>query len=171
MLRSLVGSEMCIRDRSLSNTMWPGPRPTCMPSFILIHPTVWPQYTNVTDRQTDRTGRQDRRGQRSDSIGRTVLQTVAQTLILKRRLRSRNMRSGVFDHRRCRSDTWICTCGHTPQLYMPSIINIRSGVLEPPDRGSKFGHSHYFGCWLLHTGLYYSASRDCFPAKWDGSVS
>jgi len=30
-------------------------RPTCMPSFILIRPTVWPQYTNVTDRtgQTD----------------------------------------------------------------------------------------------------------------------
>jgi len=27
-----------------------------MPSFILIHPTVWPQYTNVTDRQD----RQDR---------------------------------------------------------------------------------------------------------------
>jgi len=22
-----------------------------MPSFILIHPTAWPQYTNVTDRQ------------------------------------------------------------------------------------------------------------------------
>jgi len=21
----------------------------CMPSFILIHPTVWPQYTNVRD--------------------------------------------------------------------------------------------------------------------------
>ena len=37
-----------------------------MPSFILIHPTVWPQYTNVIDRQ------------RTDSIGRTVLQTVAQ---------------------------------------------------------------------------------------------
>jgi len=32
-----------------------------MPSFIFIRPTVWPQYTNVTDRtgqtdtQTDRT--------------------------------------------------------------------------------------------------------------------
>ena len=51
------------------NTMWPGPRRTCMPSFILIRPTVWPQYTNVADRQ-------DR--QRTDSIGRTVLQTVAQ---------------------------------------------------------------------------------------------
>jgi len=38
-----------------------------MPRFILIRPTVWPQYTNVTDRQ-------DR--QRSDSIGWTVLQTV-----------------------------------------------------------------------------------------------
>jgi len=58
------------------------PRPTCVPSFILIHPIVWPQYTNVidrtgqdkeTDRQTDRTDRQ-----RSDSIGRAVLQTVAQ---------------------------------------------------------------------------------------------
>jgi len=38
----------------------------------LIHATVWPQYTNVTDRQD----RQDR--QRSDSIGQTVLQTVTQ---------------------------------------------------------------------------------------------
>jgi len=37
-----------------SKTMWPGPRPTFVPSFILIHPTVWPQYTNVTDRQTNR---------------------------------------------------------------------------------------------------------------------
>jgi len=32
------------------NIVWPEPRPTCMPSFILIRPTVWPQYTNVTDR-------------------------------------------------------------------------------------------------------------------------
>ena len=30
---------------SLSNTMWPGPRPTSMQSFILIHPAVWPQQT------------------------------------------------------------------------------------------------------------------------------
>jgi len=28
----------------------PGPSPTCVPSFILIRPTVWPQCTNVTDR-------------------------------------------------------------------------------------------------------------------------
>jgi len=27
-----------------------------MLSFILIHPTVWPQYTNITDRQTGQTG-------------------------------------------------------------------------------------------------------------------
>jgi len=26
-----------------SNTMWPGPRPTCVPSDMLIHPAVWPQ--------------------------------------------------------------------------------------------------------------------------------
>jgi len=39
---------------SPSNTMSPGPRPTSVPSGILIHPTVWPQYTNVADR-TNRT--------------------------------------------------------------------------------------------------------------------
>ena len=59
---------------SPSNTMTPGPRPTCLPSGILIHPTVWPQYTNVSDRQ-DKQDRQDR--QQSDSIRRTVLETVA----------------------------------------------------------------------------------------------
>ena len=59
-----------------------------MPSFILIRPTVWPQYTNVTDRQ-------DR--QRTDSIGRTVLQTVAQKLFqqLTRRYASENARVRV----------------------------------------------------------------------------
>jgi len=42
----------------------------------MIHPTVWPQYTNVS-------GRQDRQtGQRSDNIGQTVLQTVAQKQII-----------------------------------------------------------------------------------------
>jgi len=35
---------------SPSNRMWPGQRPTCRPSFVLIQPTVWPQYTSVTDR-------------------------------------------------------------------------------------------------------------------------
>jgi len=40
---------------SPSNTMSHGPRPICIPSGILIHETVWPQYTRVTDnrRQTD----------------------------------------------------------------------------------------------------------------------
>jgi len=37
-----------------------------MSSFVLIRPTVWPQCTYVTDRQ------------RTDRIGRTILQTVAQ---------------------------------------------------------------------------------------------
>ena len=36
---------------SPSSIMSPaGPRPTSVPSGILNHPTVWPQYTNVTDR-------------------------------------------------------------------------------------------------------------------------
>jgi len=48
------------------NTAPPGPRTISVPSGILIHPTVWSQYTNVTDRQTGQTR------QRSRSIGRTV---------------------------------------------------------------------------------------------------
>jgi len=28
---------------SPSNTMWPGPRPTSLPTGIFIHPAVWPQ--------------------------------------------------------------------------------------------------------------------------------
>ena len=51
-----------------SNTMWPGPSLTSMPSAILIRPTVWPHAVHERYRQ-------DR--QRSDSIERTVLQTVA----------------------------------------------------------------------------------------------
>jgi len=47
------------------NTMSPGQSPTCVSSFILIHPTVWPQYTSVTDR-TERQDRTDRQADRYD---------------------------------------------------------------------------------------------------------
>jgi len=36
---------------SPSNTLSPGTRPTSVLTGILIHPTVWPQYTNVGDEQ------------------------------------------------------------------------------------------------------------------------
>ena len=52
-----------------SRTMSPGSRPTSVSSGIVIHPTVWPQYTDVTNRQDKQTG-QTR--QRSRSVGRTV---------------------------------------------------------------------------------------------------
>ena len=57
---------------SPSNTMWPGQRHNRVPSFILIHSTVW---DNTPTSQTGQTIRQ-----RSNSIGWTVLQTVAQKL-------------------------------------------------------------------------------------------
>ena len=38
---------------SPSSTMWP--RPTSMPSLFLSHWTIWPQHTNVTDRQERQT--------------------------------------------------------------------------------------------------------------------
>ena len=47
-----------------SKAMSPGSRSTSVPSGILIHPTVWPQYTNVTALQTGQTG------QRFRGIGR-----------------------------------------------------------------------------------------------------
>ena len=53
-----------------STTMWPGPRPTCVPSFILVYPTVYPQYINVTDRQTNRqTTKTDRQTDRQTDNG------------------------------------------------------------------------------------------------------
>jgi len=93
---------------SPSKTMWPGPRPTCTPSFILIHLTVWAQYTIVTDwtgqdRQTDR--QTDR--QQSDSIGRSVLQTVAQKHILP-------------IHRPMTKP--FCACGECLQLLKKSAV-------------------------------------------------
>jgi len=53
-----------------------------MPSFILIHPIVWQQYTNVTDRQTDdrqmvRTG-QDRTDRQR--LCTTVVHSTAQNI-------------------------------------------------------------------------------------------
>ena len=41
------------------------------PRFILMHPTVWRQYSNVTDRRdrTDRTGRTDRQTDRQTPNG------------------------------------------------------------------------------------------------------
>ena len=42
----------------VSNTVWPGARPTCVPSLIMIRPTVWPQYIDVID-VTDRETGQD----------------------------------------------------------------------------------------------------------------
>jgi len=50
--------------------MWHGPRPNSTSSGILIHPTVWQQYTNVTDRNDRETMVQQDRANR--------LQTVAQ---------------------------------------------------------------------------------------------
>ena len=49
--RKLVGGAA----GSPSNSVAPGPGPTCKPSFILIHPTLWPEYTNLSHRQTHRT--------------------------------------------------------------------------------------------------------------------
>ena len=40
-----LSSEIWEPTTSLNEAMWPGPRPTSVPSGILIHPAVWPQQT------------------------------------------------------------------------------------------------------------------------------
>jgi len=56
-MKKFVKFEFSIYEAgSPSNTMSPGPRPISVPSGILIHPTVWPRYINVTDRQTGQIG-------------------------------------------------------------------------------------------------------------------
>jgi len=55
---------------SPSNTMWPGPRPTRVPSFILIH-SIQPFGQNTPTSQTDR-----KRSDRANRFGATVCTTV-----------------------------------------------------------------------------------------------
>ena len=84
------------------DTMWPGPRPTYVQSFILIRQTVWPHYTNVTDR-TDR--------QRTDSIGRTVLQTVAQKRKMLNPNKCTKTKPNLNQHSSLRiGHMWVCVC-------------------------------------------------------------
>jgi len=129
---------------SPSNTVWPGPRPTCMLSFILIRQTVWPQYTNVTDRQTvqDRTDRQ-----RSDSIGRTVLQTVAQKSPINRHLGniaqlcraiSSQLRHVSTIEKNLLNSHVSPTCPHNMVNFGPLAAEIGSGVWGTPANFNGF---------------------------------
>ena len=65
---------------SPSNTMSPRPRPTSVPSGILIRPTVWLQYTNVTHKQDRQTGhRSDRANLFANARPKITLSDVCQS--------------------------------------------------------------------------------------------
>jgi len=56
--RAVDTGNVCVprlSEQFLNGTSAPCVGP--VPSGILIHPTVWPQYTNVTDRQTGQLSR------------------------------------------------------------------------------------------------------------------
>ena len=72
--RKLGGSTNVGGAGSPSNTMWSGQRPTSVPRLTLIQ--LFGQNTPALQRE--RTDKQA--GQRSGSIGLTILQTVAQIL-------------------------------------------------------------------------------------------
>ena len=61
---------------SPSNIMWPRPRPTSIRSGVVIRLTVWPQYTNVTDRQDRQTTVRYRRSNRFTN-GRPIIQPTS----------------------------------------------------------------------------------------------
>jgi len=50
-----IGRGLCPfwggRSGSPSDTMWPGPKLTAIPSGTLIHPAVWPQYMSLKVRR------------------------------------------------------------------------------------------------------------------------
>ena len=125
---------------SPSSTMWPVPRPTSMPSFILIHPTVWPQYTNVTDRQD--IDKQER--QRSDSIGRTIFwRPFVKRFALCHRTVVLSCLSVTLVY--C-SQTWM---DHQNETWHGDTPVVRCEPSSPP---CKKGHrAPIFGTYLLWT--------------------
>jgi len=64
----------------ISHNLWPGPRPTCMPSFDHLDPSN--RLTTIHQRYRIQTDRQDR--QRSGNIGRTVLRKCKPGHFVKR---------------------------------------------------------------------------------------
>jgi len=83
--------------------MSPGPRPTSVPNGIVIHTTIWLQYTNVGDRQA---------GQWSRSIGQTVTcngrpETVP--LVLRENTRRKKTKS-----------RWMCW----PRFFLKMIVKM-----------------------------------------------
>jgi len=139
--RKLGAVPLLRGDGSPSDTLWPGPRPTSVPCFILIHPTVWAQCTKVTDR-TDRTvketGHAGQTEQRSDSIGRTVFTNGPRKTVLHCIVwRCVAMYYNAADLKKYIVDWWLdleakCVCG---VFLVESKLVIDAEVRQGGDSG------------------------------------
>jgi len=152
---------------SLSNTMWPGLRPTSIPSGILIYSAVWPQrawaenwgtlpplwegqlglhltqcghgrgpacqvsswsiepFGHITPTlQTRETDRQDR--QRSDSIRRTVLQTIAQNTGVMNKTKNKSRKLQVRVH--VKLCIILPTCGYNAYKKVRLELSLLAGM-------------------------------------------
>jgi len=78
---------------------------TTMPSFMLIHPTFWPQYTNVTDK----TDRQTGQTQQSVALAEVYLRTKWH-LNLSSRLATTDMGQFFFGGGELRPYLTQCAC-------------------------------------------------------------
>jgi len=123
--------------------MWAGPRPTSVPSGILIHLTVWHNTPTLqTDRQTDR---QIDRQTRSQSTGRTC---NGRPKILNKRPHGdgTSMEPGQY-----RTDTVIIR-RHTVLLCNHSITS-HSGKLRMENRYRPMGNTVLCGWKNITVGL------------------
>jgi len=75
---------------SPSNALSPGPTPTFVPSDILIHPTIWLQYTNITDR-TDRQDRTDKQTDRQQTESEPFFKRRLKTTLFFGKRTTKNM--------------------------------------------------------------------------------
>ena len=103
--------------------MWPGPMPTFVPSGILIHSAVWPQFTPTS--QTDRTDRTVTPRQHStinDNDVGSVLLCSGELLGLK---------SGVntFDNRRSRTVEGHEGLERVKDYPLKNEVSSRNGLL------------------------------------------
>ena len=160
---------------SSSNTMWPGPRigprPTFIPSGILIHPSIWPKHTNVTNRQRDRT---DRTTAPFRSIGQTTTsanhysqrfaQELSTTNTIKNAYPSFRMRPGLY------KTVWLSSIS-TTHLVPSSVSATYTPEWSPQTTVHRNETCHTATHTSLHTPTSPPSVSHCSAAGCDISLS
>ena len=144
--------------------MWPGPSHTCMPSFILIRRTVWPQYTNVTDRQTDRQDRTDngpiaygepfyKRSPKNRCVVRVMQLHCTRMFIITARRSNASAVLGVVILSVCPSVTRVLYCFVTNPKNLPVIFLYHILITANMQSKTGFPSSHQLKSYVTPLSL------------------